>query len=163
MRYKRASGILLHPTSLPSRLGIGDIGPSANAFVDFLAETGQHWWQVLPARADGGQQLPLPVALLIRRQPDADQPGADGGGRLSRRGRHRGRGCHDGPGSPDRLSTRSRCLQAKVSSARRSGRFEPAADPQLRLLHRESGAGWLDDFATYMAALRSRPHDDKPR
>ena len=48
MSFPRASGILLHPTSLPSRGGIGDFGPSAYAFVDFLASAGQGLWQVLP-------------------------------------------------------------------------------------------------------------------
>ncbi len=44
----RASGILLHMTSLPSRYGIGDFGPTAMAWVDRLHAAGQHWWQVLP-------------------------------------------------------------------------------------------------------------------
>jgi 4-alpha-glucanotransferase len=48
MQLPRASGILLHPTSLPGRYGIGDLGPEAHAFVDFLAEAGQTWWQILP-------------------------------------------------------------------------------------------------------------------
>jgi 4-alpha-glucanotransferase len=45
---KRGSGILLHVTSLPSRCGIGDMGPWAFRFTDFLAESGQRFWQVLP-------------------------------------------------------------------------------------------------------------------
>lgn len=45
---KRASGLLLHITSLPSRYGIGDLGPEAYRFADFLAEAGQSIWQVLP-------------------------------------------------------------------------------------------------------------------
>ena len=48
MPFPRASGILLHPTSLPSRGGIGDFGPSAYAFADFLASARQGLWQVLP-------------------------------------------------------------------------------------------------------------------
>jgi 4-alpha-glucanotransferase len=48
MRFPRASGVLLHPTSLPGRHGIGDLGEEAHAFVHFLAETGQRWWQMLP-------------------------------------------------------------------------------------------------------------------
>jgi 4-alpha-glucanotransferase len=44
----RTSGILLHPTSLPSAYGIGDLGPSAFRFADFLVKTGQRLWQVLP-------------------------------------------------------------------------------------------------------------------
>ncbi len=48
MSFPRASGILLHPTSLPSRGGIGDFGASAYAFADFLAAAKQGLWQVLP-------------------------------------------------------------------------------------------------------------------
>jgi len=48
MPFARASGILLHPTSLPSRGGIGDFGPAAYAFADFLAAARQGVWQVLP-------------------------------------------------------------------------------------------------------------------
>ena len=48
MLLERASGILLHPTSLPSRGGIGDLGPAAYEFLDFLAAGKQGLWQVLP-------------------------------------------------------------------------------------------------------------------
>jgi 4-alpha-glucanotransferase len=48
MAFSRAGGILLHPTSLPSRGGIGDFGPAAYRFVDFLASSRQGLWQVLP-------------------------------------------------------------------------------------------------------------------
>jgi 4-alpha-glucanotransferase len=49
----RSSGILLHPTSLPSRFGVGDLGPEAYKFVDFLVEAGQSLWQVLPLGPTG--------------------------------------------------------------------------------------------------------------
>ena len=45
---KRGSGILLHITSLPSPYGMGDLGMNARGFVDFLAKTGQSYWQILP-------------------------------------------------------------------------------------------------------------------
>jgi 4-alpha-glucanotransferase len=45
---RRTSGILLHPTSLPGPYGIGDLGPGAYRFVDFLAAAGQGLWQMLP-------------------------------------------------------------------------------------------------------------------
>ncbi len=48
MSFPRAAGILLHPTSLPSRGGVGDFGPAAYKFVDFLASARQGAWQVLP-------------------------------------------------------------------------------------------------------------------
>ena len=53
MRFPRASGILLHPTSLPGPCGIGDLGLAAERFVDFLAGAGQHLWQVLPLSPTG--------------------------------------------------------------------------------------------------------------
>jgi 4-alpha-glucanotransferase len=46
--FPRTTGILLHPTSLPSRGGIGDFGPAAYQFVDFLAAGRQGLWQILP-------------------------------------------------------------------------------------------------------------------
>ena len=45
---QRTSGLLLHPTSLPGRYGIGDLGAAAYQFVDFLVASGQQYWQVLP-------------------------------------------------------------------------------------------------------------------
>src|SRR5215467_10428419 len=51
MSFPRSTGILLHPTSLPSRGGIGDFGPAAYRFVDFLAQARQGLWQVLPLGA----------------------------------------------------------------------------------------------------------------
>jgi 4-alpha-glucanotransferase len=49
----RASGLLLHVTSLPSRYGIGDVGPAALAWVDRLHDAGQSWWQALPLGPTG--------------------------------------------------------------------------------------------------------------
>ena len=49
----RASGVLLHVTSLPSPYGIGDLGPTAFAWVDRLREAGQRWWQALPLGPTG--------------------------------------------------------------------------------------------------------------
>src|SRR5437667_5284095 len=48
MPFPRSTGILLHPTSLPSRGGIGDFGPAAYEFINFLAAARQSLWQVLP-------------------------------------------------------------------------------------------------------------------
>ena len=50
---KRMSGILVHPTSFPSPHGIGDLGKGAYDFIDYLEETGQHLWQVLPLGPTG--------------------------------------------------------------------------------------------------------------
>lgn len=53
MKFPRASGVLLHPTSLPGEFGIGDFGHQAFKFVDVLAEAGQRYWQVLPLGPTG--------------------------------------------------------------------------------------------------------------
>jgi 4-alpha-glucanotransferase len=53
MHFPRSSGILLHPTSLPGPFGIGDLGPEARRFVNFLAASGQTLWQVLPLGPTG--------------------------------------------------------------------------------------------------------------
>jgi 4-alpha-glucanotransferase len=53
MSFPRASGILLHPTSLPGRFGCGDLGPEAYRFLEFLVESKQRLWQVLPLGPTG--------------------------------------------------------------------------------------------------------------
>jgi 4-alpha-glucanotransferase len=50
---RRASGILLHPTSLPGAFGIGDLGKAAYGFIDFLVASGQQVWQILPIGPTG--------------------------------------------------------------------------------------------------------------
>ncbi|HTX88715.1 MAG TPA: 4-alpha-glucanotransferase [Bacteroidales bacterium] len=55
---ERSSGILLHPTSLPGRYGIGTLGKEARAFIDFLAEAKQKYWQILPLGPTGFADSP---------------------------------------------------------------------------------------------------------
>jgi 4-alpha-glucanotransferase len=80
MSFPRASGILLHPTSLPSRGGVGDFGPAAYRFVDFLAAARQGIWQVLPLGPLGYGNSPYSATsafagnpLLISLERLADQ------------------------------------------------------------------------------------------
>ena len=54
----RASGVLLHPTSLPGPHGIGDLGPEALRFADFLGRSRQSWWQMLPVVPPGDGHSP---------------------------------------------------------------------------------------------------------
>ena len=53
MPFPRSAGILLHPTSLPGRYGIGELGEEARRFVGFLAAAGQSVWQILPLGPTG--------------------------------------------------------------------------------------------------------------
>ena len=66
---KRKSGILVHPTSFPGPFGIGDLGPSAYAFIDFLAESGQTLWQVLPLGPTGYGDSPYQSFSSFAGQP----------------------------------------------------------------------------------------------
>src|SRR5215213_7134081 len=50
---RRAAGVLLHPTSLPGRYGVGDLGDELVAFLDWAASAGMHYWQVLPINPPG--------------------------------------------------------------------------------------------------------------
>ena len=58
MSPSRACGVLLHPTSLPGPHGCGDLGAGARRFVDWLADAGQRWWQVLPLGGVGPGNSP---------------------------------------------------------------------------------------------------------
>ena len=53
MDFKRRSGVLLHPTSLPGKEGIGTLGKSAYDFIDWLKASGQTLWQILPLGPTG--------------------------------------------------------------------------------------------------------------
>ena len=78
MDDRRSAGVLLHPTSLPSPFGIGDLGPSAFAYLEWLKDAGVRWWQVLPLHPPGpgnspysaistfaGSELLISPALLV--------------------------------------------------------------------------------------------------
>src|SRR5689334_12720414 len=69
MFAQRRSGILLHPTSLPSAGGIGDLGPEAYAFVDFLHAAKQTLWQVLPLSPVGMGYSPYSATSAFAGNP----------------------------------------------------------------------------------------------
>lgn len=81
MPFSRASGILLHPTSFPSRFGIGDLGSEAYQFVDFLVHSGQQIWQILPLGPTGYGNSPYQCSSAIAGNPlliSLDQLRSDG-------------------------------------------------------------------------------------
>jgi 4-alpha-glucanotransferase len=69
MAFPRSSGILLHPTSLPSPHGIGDLGQGAYDFIDFLHRTHQTYWQVLPLGPTGYGNSPYLCYSAIAGNP----------------------------------------------------------------------------------------------
>lgn len=60
----RSAGVLLHITSLPSPYGIGDLGPEAEKFAEFLNQSGQRYWQILPVNPTGEEQLYSPYSAV---------------------------------------------------------------------------------------------------
>src|SRR5712675_991210 len=66
---ERLSGVLLHVTSLPSYGGVGDFGPAAYAFVDFLAAAKQRLWQVLPLGPTGYGSSPYSALSAFAGNP----------------------------------------------------------------------------------------------
>ncbi len=69
MDSRRASGILLHISSLPSAYGIGDLGPSAYRFADYLTQTRQSLWQVLPVGPVGPNASPYSSSSTFAGNP----------------------------------------------------------------------------------------------
>lgn len=69
MTTKRASGILLHPTSLPSPWGVGDFGSEAYKFIDFLRASGQRIWQMLPLGPTGYGDSPYQALSAFAGNP----------------------------------------------------------------------------------------------
>ncbi len=74
MTFKRSSGILLHPSSLPGPYGIGDIGPQAYRFVDWLSSTGSKLWQVLAAWPNWIWRFAVSMFFCICGKSIFDQP-----------------------------------------------------------------------------------------
>src|SRR6476659_8870560 len=70
----RSSGILLHVTSLPGPWGIGDLGPEARRFVDFLNTTGQQLWEVLPLHPTGYGDSPYQGLSAFAGNPNLISP-----------------------------------------------------------------------------------------
>jgi 4-alpha-glucanotransferase len=72
----RASGLLLHVTSLPSPYGVGDLGPSAFSWIDRLHDAGQGWWQALPLGPTGYGNSPYQSMSSFAGNPLLISPGS---------------------------------------------------------------------------------------
>ncbi len=150
MRLPRLSGILLHPTSLPGRFGIGDLGPAARDFVDFLAAAGQGLWQVLPLGPTGYGDSPYQCfsafagnPLLVSLEDLAEEGWLDAA---------------DLAGAPAFDPARvdyGALIDFKRPLLRRAhARFATGAPAEARAdfdAFRRAQSAWLDDFALFMA------------
>ncbi len=154
--HKRHSGILLHVTSLPSYGGIGDFGPAAYAFVDFLHAGKQRLWQVLPLSPTGygsspysalsafaGNPLLISLELLVR----------DG---WLTEDRIAGLPGHDGPVD---YSAAQRLKSPLIEEA--AANFLDHADPDQRMRFQKFCAenrSWLPDYALFNVLRRTYDH-----
>lgn len=153
MSFARASGILLHPTSLPSRSGIGDFGPSAYAFADFLATARQGVWQVLPLGPLGFGNSPYSSTSAF-----AGNPLLISLERLADRGwinRSQLETQPEGAGPVDYAPVFHRKLPLLFEAARKFLRFASANVRSRYEDFRRQNQWWLDDFVLF-DALRAR-------
>jgi 4-alpha-glucanotransferase len=150
MKYKRSSGILLHPTSLPGSFGIGDLGPNARAWIDYLSGAGCGLWQVLPLGPTGYADSPYQCFSSFAGNPFLISPEAL---------------LKDDLLHPDDLSDRPRFPEDHVDYGdvipwklglldRSFIRYQHTRSTHLKLEMEEfraKQAAWLDDFALFMA------------
>ncbi len=150
MLSARSSGLLLHITSLPGAFGIGDLGPAAYRFVDFLQAAGQHVWQVLPLVPTGWGYSPYSSPSTFAGNPALISPEvlvADG--LLN---------ADDLAGAPDfpadRVDWETVLAYKRGLLEKAFARFEADPDHALHaeLWHFAQAQGhWLDDYALYAA------------
>lgn len=150
MKFKRSSGILLHPSSLPGKFGIGDIGPSAHRWLDFLDQAGCGLWQVLPLGPTGYGDSPYQCFSAFAGNPYLISPEA-----LLAEGLLQPDDLADLPKFPTERVDFGPVISWKVQLLERSfTRFVAQASPQLKTeitQFRTTNASWLDDFALFMA------------
>jgi 4-alpha-glucanotransferase len=150
MKFERASGILLHPTSLPGKYGIGDIGPQAHRWLDFLARSGCKLWQVLPLGPTGYGDSPYQCFSAFAGNPYLVSPEA-----LLAEDLLHSDDLAELPDFPAERVDYGQLIPWKLGLLDRSyQRFESLASPALRQAFsnfEEQQASWLGDFALFMA------------
>jgi 4-alpha-glucanotransferase len=146
----RRSGILLHPTSLPGRFGIGELGPEAHRFADFLAGAGQRLWQVLPLGPTGYGDSPYQCFSAFAGNPLLVSLEA-----LVEEGWLDAADLEAAPGLPQDTVDYDAVAALKLPLLDRAFRnFEARATPVGRgafEAFRDANAAWLDDYALFMA------------
>ena len=150
MKLKRASGVLLHPTSLPSPDGIGDLGPQAYRWIDFLVEAGCGLWQVLPLGPTGYGDSPYQCFSAFAGNPFLVSPEI-----LLQDGLLTEADVADRPDFPaDRVDYGPVITWKLTLLDRAFANFKAGASHQLRdefTAFRSREAAWLNDFAAFMA------------
>ncbi len=151
MKFKRSSGILIHPTSFPGRYGIGDLGPEAYRFLDFLHETGTKLWQILPLGPTGYGDSPYQSFSAFAGNPYLISPDL-----LLEDDLLHPDDLKEGLGFSDKQVDFGQVIGAKLNILERAFiRFE--REPELASIREAyarfcaDAANWLDDYALFMA------------
>ncbi len=153
MLFARSSGILLHPTSLPTGFGVGDLGPAAYRFIDFLERTGQSYWQILPMGPTGYGDSPYQSFSAFAGSKRLVSPEL-----LAREGLlERNHLAHSSINSggwvdlaaADRVKTPllNECASAFLERGVATPKYSNQAFNQFKQMHHE----WLDAFTLFMA------------
>jgi 4-alpha-glucanotransferase len=142
--FERSSGVLLHVTSLPGRFGIGDLGPAARAWVDWLAEAGCRYWQVLPLGPPGFGDSPYSSFSSFAGNSDLVSPEALVSDGLLLESEL-------GPvDEPDRVDYRAVRLHRSALLHRALERLSGPLAEEFAAFRVEEAA-WLEPYALYMA------------
>jgi len=161
MELTRTSGVLLHPISLPGRFGIGDLGDAAYRWVDFLAETGQTLWQLLPLGCTGLDYGNSPYQSLSAL---AGSPLLISPERLAAQGTLTAADLERVPSFTEDAVDYAAVTAYKMPLLRRSfERFREGAGKAERAAFQEfekQQGEWLEDFALFMALKQA--HDGRP-
>lgn len=150
-RPPRRAGVLLHPSSLPGRYGIGDFGWQAKRFVDVIAAAGQGLWQVMPLGPAGPGNSPYAARSSFAFNPLLVSPDS-----LAERGYLVGEDLDDAPGGdPSHVDFDAVKAWKRDRLRRAFNRFSEGPEPPELAEFRSLAAAWLPDFCLFMA-LRER-------
>jgi 4-alpha-glucanotransferase len=150
MKFQRSSGILLHPTSLPGPHGSGDLGPAAYHFIDWLVVAGQKVWQMLPLGPVGYGNSPYMSLSAFAGNPmliDLQE--------LVARGWLPGEALGHVPDFDPHRIDYAHSIQFRLNQLRKASRGfftkGSGADGKAFETFCRQHAGWLDDYALFMA------------
>lgn len=153
MKIPRSSGILLHPTSLPSRFGIGALGKEAFQFAEELAASGQTIWQMLPIGPSGFDNSPYQSLSAFAGEPLLIDPG-----QIVQAGLLSQRDLEEAPQFPQNTVDYERVRAWKIPLLAKAARnfFASAGEDERRAFDEfcADHTAWLDDYSLF-AALRN--------
>lgn len=154
MKFPRRSGVVLHPTSLPGPFGIGDLGDAAYRFIDWLAQAGQTYWQVLPLSPTGYGDSPYQGLSAFAGNPMLISPE-----KLVELGHLDAGDLQNIPAFPDERVDFGWLIPWKFDLLRRAyENFKTRASDEQRTTFQKflkEQAAWLDDAAMFLALKES--------